>query len=80
MPARPRMDVGKYIGQIRRIINKFPVTVSDDIILTNRQIALLKQAGRASDYVISPLQSLEDNLHVNNSIEACRIAKHLNLI
>lgn len=63
MPARPRMDVGKYIGQIRRIINKFPVTVSDDIILTNRQIALLKQAGRASDYVISPLQSLEDNLH-----------------
>lgn len=63
IPARPRMNVGKYIKKIRRTINKFPVAVSDDIVLTNRQISLLKQVGRASDYVISPLQSLEDNLH-----------------
>ena len=32
-------------------------------MLTNAQIATLKQVERASDYVISPLQSLEDNLH-----------------
>ena len=31
--------------------------------MTNEQIATLKQVERASDHVISPLQSLEDNLH-----------------
>lgn len=31
--------------------------------MTNEQIATLKQVERASDFVISPLQSLEDNLH-----------------
>ena len=32
-------------------------------MLTNEQIARLKQVEFASDHVISPLQSLEDNLH-----------------
>ena len=31
--------------------------------MNNEQIAKLKQVERASDFVISPLQSLEDNLH-----------------
>lgn len=63
IPARPRLDAGKYIKRIRDIISTFPVTDSDKIVLTNEQIATLKQVECASDFVISPLQSLEDNLH-----------------
>lgn len=63
IPARPRLDAGKYIRRIRAIVNTFPVVQSDKMILTNEQIATLKQVERASDRVISPLQSLEDNLH-----------------
>ena len=63
MPARPQMDAGKYIKRIREVIQEFPVSGSDRIVLTNEQIARLKQVESASDHVISPLQSLEDNLH-----------------
>lgn len=63
IPARPRLNAGKYIKRIRFIIGTFPVMQSDNIVLTNEQIATLKQVERASDRVISPLQSLEDNLH-----------------
>ena len=63
IPARPRLDAGKYINRIREVIGEFQVSESDRIVLTNEQIATLKQAERASDFVISPLQSLEDNLH-----------------
>ena len=63
IPARPRLDAGKYIKRIRDIIGEFPASKSDNIVLTNAQIATLKQVERASDHVISPLQSLEDNLH-----------------
>ena len=63
IPAHPRLDAGKYIKQIRTIVDEFPVMKSDNIVLTKEQIAKLKRVERASDYVISPLQSLEDNLH-----------------
>lgn len=63
IPARPRLDAGKYINRIRTIISAFPVTKSENIVLTNEQIATLKLVEHASDRVISPLQSLEDNLH-----------------
>lgn len=63
IPARPRLNAGKYIKRIRSIISTFPVMQSDNIVLTNEQITTLKQVERASDHVISPLQSLEDNLH-----------------
>lgn len=63
IPARPRLDAGKYIKRIRDIISTFPVSKSDEIVLSNEQIAMLKLVERASDRVISPLQSLEDNLH-----------------
>lgn len=63
MPARPRIDAGKYIKRIHEVIKEFPVSGSDCIVLTNEQIARLKQVEFASDHVISPLQSLEDNLH-----------------
>lgn len=63
IPARPRLDAGKYIEKIRGLIDEFPVVNSDHIVLTKEQIAKLKRVERASDHVISPLQSLEDNLH-----------------
>jgi NhaA family Na+:H+ antiporter len=63
IPARPRLDVGRYIRRIRSAMNSFPVLKGDEIVLNNRQIAILKKVERASDYVISPLQSLEDELH-----------------
>jgi NhaA family Na+:H+ antiporter len=63
IPARPHLDAGKYIRRIRSAMNTFPVMKTDEIVLNNRQIAILKKVERASAYVISPLQSLEDNLH-----------------
>ncbi|WP_321480364.1 Na+/H+ antiporter NhaA [uncultured Bacteroides sp.] len=65
VPARPQLHVGKYIESIRSTINTFPVTHEDDIVLTNEQIAKLKSVESASDRVISPLQSIEDNLHIS---------------
>lgn len=63
IPAKPRLNVGKYIERIRTIISDFPAMISGSIVLTNEQIAKLKEVESASDRVISPLQSLEDNLH-----------------
>ncbi len=63
IPAKPQLRAGRYIERIRRIINTFPVMGENDIVLTNEQIAQLKRVESASDRVISPLQSLEDNLH-----------------
>ncbi len=63
IPAKPRLDVGKYIEHIRHTIAGFPTMESGSIVLTNEQIAKLKEVESASDRVISPLQSLEDNLH-----------------
>lgn len=65
VPARPRLDAGKYIRRIRNIISTFPVSSPDNIVLTNEQIAALKQVEHASDRVISPLQSLEDHLRTS---------------
>lgn len=63
IPAKPRMDVGKYIERIRTAISEFPTMDKESIVLTNSQIANLKELEAASDHVISPLQSMEDSLH-----------------
>ena len=66
IPARPRLNVGKYIERIKRLINSFPTMCtdgSDGIVLTNQQIAKLKKVEASSDRVISTLQSMEDGLH-----------------
>ena len=63
IPAKPQLNVGTYIERIRRIISTFPEMGANNIVLTNQQIAQLKEVDSASDRVISPLQSLEDNLH-----------------
>ncbi len=67
VPARPQLDVAKYVARMRLILGTFPEMSgkeSNGLMLSNRQIARLKLLESASDRVISPLQSLEDNLHV----------------
>lgn len=62
IPAKPKLKIGRYIEAIRRYIGKLPTTQQDSIVLTNEQIETLKRLETASDKVISPLQSMEDNL------------------
>lgn len=63
IPARPSLNAGKYIKRIRIAITHFPLSTSDNIILTKEQIDVLKKVERTSNRVISPLQSLENDLH-----------------
>ncbi|NDV64494.1 Na+/H+ antiporter NhaA [Bacteroides sp. 224] len=66
IPARPRLNAGKYVERIRRLINSFPTMCEegkDNIVLTNQQISKLKRVESASDRVISTLQAMEDSLH-----------------
>ena len=64
VPATPHLHTGKYINYIRQNIEDFPTgTGKKDIILNKEQINALKCIESASDRVISPLQSLEDDLH-----------------
>lgn len=65
IPAKPLLNSAKYIEYIRAIIATFPEmdVKKESIVLSNQQIAKLKAVESASDKVISPLQSLEDNLH-----------------
>lgn len=65
IPAKPQLNVTKYVEYIRTVISTFPEldAKKENIVLNNQQIAKLKAVESASDRVISPLQSLEDNLH-----------------
>ena len=64
VPATPHLHTGKYINYIKQNIEEFPGnTCKKDIILNKEQINALKCIESASDRVISPLQSLEDDLH-----------------
>lgn len=68
IPATLKKGTGVYLERIRNNVNKFPVIEVDDlhntIVLTNQQIHTLKSIESAADKMISPLQDLEDNLHV----------------
>lgn len=63
IPAHPNYEVGRYINCIHENIMYFPEKTSEKIILSKSQINILKRIETASTHVISPLQSLEDNLH-----------------
>ena len=66
IPATLEKGTGYYLERIRSHIGKFPeFEVSkqyDTIVLTNEEIHTLKSIESAADKMISPLQSLEDNL------------------
>ena len=65
VPATPHLHTGKYINYIKQNIEGFPANNNkkDNLILSKEQINSLKCIESASDKVISPLQSLEDDLH-----------------
>lgn len=63
IPATPGLHVEKYISRIRTQINSFDLKHLHGKLLSKPQISRLKAIESASDRVISPLQSLEDDLH-----------------
>ncbi len=63
IPARPQINIGKYMDRIREGVKHFPKDESESIILSRDQIHRLKNIEAASNRVISPLQFVEDRLH-----------------
>lgn len=66
VPARPILNIYKYVGEIRESLQKLPDTVSmsdNKYMLSNSELSILRHVESASDKVISPLQSMDDNLH-----------------
>jgi NhaA family Na+:H+ antiporter len=68
VPATLKRGTGVYLERIRKNLNNFPKIDVDDqhntIVLTNEQIHTLKSIESAADKMISPLQDLEDHLHL----------------
>lgn len=67
VPAKPKLKIYKYITDIRESLKKLPEKTAADsekaFLLSNSEISILRHIEAASDKVISPLQSMEDNLH-----------------
>ena len=66
VPARPKLDIGKYVTDLRESLARLPDQNSlqpPHAILSNAELSVLKHIESASDKAISPLQSLDDNLH-----------------
>ena len=56
----------KYVGEIRASLQKLPETAdmaNNKYMLSNSERAILRHVESVSDKVISPLQSMDDNLH-----------------
>lgn len=68
IPASLKKGTGYYIERIRNNISRFPVInlvdFSKPVILGNEDIHVLKSIESAADKLISPLQDMEDHLHV----------------
>ena len=63
VPATPAQKIGKYIQLIKENVTYIKENVKDGAVLEPKEINILKNIESSSDKVISPLQSLEDNLH-----------------
>lgn len=66
VPARPKLNIYKYVGEIRASLQKLPETtdIADNkYMLSNSELSILRHVESVSDKVISPLQSMDDNLH-----------------
>ena len=68
VPASLSMGTGYHLKQIRHNVNLFPVVKLEDndkpVVLNNQDITALRSIESAADKLISPLQDLEDHLHV----------------
>lgn len=64
VPARPRIYLPAYLRDIRQSLERLSdkTAVRHDI-LSNADLSVLKHIESISDKAISPLQSLDDNLH-----------------
>lgn len=62
IPAIPRINVDKYVEYMKQSLNNFH-TGQGEKILSNEQIDDLRKINGISSKVISPLQSMEKNLH-----------------
>lgn len=65
VPARPKFEISHYVGEIRVCMEKLPETSElnkTQYMLSNSEFSILREVEAASDRVISPLQSLSDNL------------------
>lgn len=65
VPARPKLDLYKYVGEIRNTLQRLPETTDmadNRYMLSNSELSILRHVESVSDKVISPLQSMEDNL------------------
>lgn len=64
VPARSKMDIYKYENQIRESLKRLPEgTEAKNLLLSNSELSILRSIESSSDQVISPLQSMDDNLH-----------------
>lgn len=66
VPARPKLNIYKYVREIRESLQKLPEKVdshSNKYMLSNSELSILRHVESTSDKVISPLQSMDDNLH-----------------
>ena len=61
VPARPKLHIYKYVNSIRESLKRLPEN-SNDIILSNSELSILKSIESASDKVVSPLQAMDDDL------------------
>ena len=64
VPAHPKLNIERYIKKIKNVIKELPEedNIKNPRMLTSDEISSLKKVESYSDHVISPLQSLEDNL------------------
>lgn len=68
VPASLTKGTGHYLERIRNNIQEFPVINIDEqhktVVLKNHDVHTLKSIESAADKLISPLQDIEDHLHV----------------
>lgn len=68
VPASLSRSTGYYLTRIRSKVNQFPVINIEDtdeaVVFTNEDIHKLRKIEWAADKLISPLQHMEDHLHI----------------
>lgn len=61
VPARPKLHIYKYVNNIRESLKRLPEN-SNETMLSNSELSILKSIESASDNVVSPLQAMDDDL------------------
>lgn len=65
VPARPKLYIYRYVNRIRENLKRLPEDAHPNrMILSNSELSILRSIESASDKVISPLQSMDDDLQV----------------